>query len=101
MGADEADAVADLMSALSTGSRVRILYSLLESERSVADLAAHTGLSAGVVSQQLRVLRLYGLVEGQRDGRHVRYRLSHHVLEFLTEVRAHTDHVALGIDRSA
>jgi DNA-binding transcriptional ArsR family regulator len=100
MAAEEAEAVADLMSALSAGSRVRLLYSLLVSGRTVAELAEDTGLSAGAVSQQLRVLRLYGLVEGQRDGRHVRYRLGHHVAEFLTEVRAHTDHVRIADDNA-
>lgn len=82
------------MAALSTASRVRILYGLLAAERTVDDLAEAIGLSAGLVSQQLRVLRLNGMVIGRKDGRHVTYRLADHVDELLVAVRAHADHAA-------
>lgn len=94
LGPDEADRLAELMSAFSASSRVKLLFALVGTECSVEELAAATSLSPGVVSQQLRVLRLYRLVEGRRDGRHVRYRLQgHHVEELLGAVRAHADHV--------
>lgn len=80
------------MAALSTASRLRILYGLLAAERTVDDLAEAVGLSSGLVSQQLRVLRLNGMVVGRKSGRHVTYRLADHVDELLVAVRAHADH---------
>jgi ArsR family transcriptional regulator len=89
------------MSAFGAGSRIRLLYALLRPERSVDELAKLTGLSASVVSQQLRVLRLYRMVEGRRDGRHVRYSISdEHVVDLLAAVRAHVDHLAGSSDHS-
>lgn len=89
----EADRIAELMGAFGTSSRVRLLYGLYGAERSVEELAGVAGLSPGVVSQQLRVLRLSRLVASRRDGRHVRYRLQDdHVAELLAAVRAHADH---------
>lgn len=82
------------MSVFGTGSRIRLLYALLGPERSVEELAESTGLSPNVVSQQLRVLRLYRLVEGRRDGRHIRYSTTdEHVVDLLAAVRAHLDHL--------
>lgn len=91
MPPEEADRVAELMAAFGAASRVRLLYGLVGVERSVEDLASTSGLSPGVVSQQLRVLRLFRMVEGRRDGHRLQ---GEHVSELLTAVRAHTDHTA-------
>lgn len=94
----EADRVASLMGAFSASSRVQLLYGLHGIERTVEELAAMSGLSSSLVSQQLRVLRLFRLVVGRRDGRHMRYRLhDEHVADLLAAVRAHSDHA----DRAA
>ncbi|HXH59524.1 metalloregulator ArsR/SmtB family transcription factor [Iamia sp.] len=85
--------MASLMGAFAASSRVRLLYGLHGTDRTVEELAAVSGLSPSLVSQQLRVLRLSRLVIGRRDGRHIRYRLhDEHVVELLAAVRAHTDH---------
>lgn len=95
VGADEAAGLAELMTAFATASRVRILYALLGVERTVEEIAAAAELAPGVVSQQLRVLRLFRLVVGRRDGRHVRYRLhDDHVADLLAAIRHHGEHVA-------
>lgn len=95
MPPEEAGRVAELMAAFGAASRVRLLFGLFGIERSVEELATVTGLTPSVVSQQLRVLRLYRLVEGRRDGRHVRYRLQdEHVADLLAAVRAHADHAS-------
>lgn len=97
MGDEEAARIAEAMSAFSTSSRVAILYLLHATEHTVEELAAASGLSAGAVSQQLRVLRLHGLVVARRDGRHMRYRLADdHVADLLVAMRAHSDHVGAG-----
>lgn len=89
----EAERLAEVMAAFSTASRLKILFGLLGSDRTVEELAGCTGLSSSLVSQQLRVLRLHRLVVGTKDGRHVCYRLADdHVGELLAAIRAHSDH---------
>lgn len=93
--ADEATDLAELMTAFATASRLRLLYALYGIERTVEELAAATELAPSVVSQQLRVLRLFRLVHGRRDGRHVRYRLhDDHVADLLAAIRHHGEHSA-------
>jgi ArsR family transcriptional regulator, nickel/cobalt-responsive transcriptional repressor len=95
VGADEAADLAELMTAFATASRVRLLYGLFGVERTVEELAAACELAPSVVSQQLRVLRLFRLVKGRRDGRHVRYRLhDDHVADLLVAIRHHGEHAA-------
>lgn len=95
LDAEEAEHLAELMSAFGAASRVRLLYALYGVERSVEDLASATDLPARAVSQQLRVLRLFRLVRARRDGRHIRYRLADdHVADLLAAIRAHGEHVA-------
>ena len=83
------------MTAFATASRLRLLYALYDVERTVEQLAGATQLTASVVSQQLRVLRLFHLVKGRRDGRHVYYRLhDDHVADLLAAIRHHGEHAA-------
>jgi DNA-binding transcriptional ArsR family regulator len=82
------------MAVFATGSRLRLLYALLEKERSVEQLADATGLSANVVSQQLRVLRAMQLVRVRRDGRRAFYALHNpHLVDLLEAIRHHGEHV--------
>jgi ArsR family transcriptional regulator, lead/cadmium/zinc/bismuth-responsive transcriptional repressor len=101
LDADEAERLAEIMSAFGTASRVRLLFALYGVERSVEELADATDLPARAVSQQLRVLRLFRLVKSRRDGRHIRYRLADdHVADLLAAIRAHGDHAA-GLEPAA
>jgi DNA-binding transcriptional ArsR family regulator len=93
----ESAAIAELMQALSTPSRVRLLYALRESEAGVNELADRAGVTPSAASQQLRILRHLRFVATRRDGRAVLYRLhDHHVVALLDEVRNHRDHAAHG-----
>lgn len=67
---------AALFSALGAESRVRIIELLSGDTLCVAALAHLAGISAGAVSQHLRVLRSAGLVESERHGYYVHYRLA-------------------------
>jgi ArsR family transcriptional regulator, lead/cadmium/zinc/bismuth-responsive transcriptional repressor len=101
LDAEEAERLAEIMSAFGTASRVRLLFALYGVERSVEELADATDLPARAVSQQLRVLRLFRLVKSRRDGRHIRYRLADdHVADLLAAIRAHGDHAA-GLEPAA
>lgn len=67
---------ADVLKTLASPRRLAILHCLAAGPRAVAPLAAELRLSQPNVSQHLAVLRGAGLVEAERDGREVRYRLS-------------------------
>jgi DNA-binding transcriptional ArsR family regulator len=97
LGQAESVAVAELMQALSTPSRVRLLYALREGESGVNELAEMAGVTPSAASQQLRILRHLRFVAARRDGRSILYRLhDDHVGVLLDEVRNHLDHAALG-----
>jgi DNA-binding transcriptional ArsR family regulator len=97
MNATEARSIAEDMRAFSAESRVRLLFCLVESERTVDDLAQAVEMEPSAVSQQLRILRQLRYVVATRDGRHMRYRLhDHHVGDLLTAIRYHNEHAASG-----
>ena len=97
VGEDESGVIAELMQALATPSRVRLLYALRGGEAGVSELADRAGVTPSAASQQLRVLRHLRFVATRRDGRAVLYRLhDDHIAALLDEVRNHLDHAALG-----
>ena len=67
--------LADLFSALSDPTRLRIIALLLEGELNVGDLAAHLTMTESAVSHQLRGLRQLHLVRSRKAGRQVYYAL--------------------------
>jgi DNA-binding transcriptional ArsR family regulator len=90
--------VAELMQALATPSRLRILGCLHRSPLAVGELSEMIGMEASAVSHQLRVLRDRGLVIGHRTGRIVIYRLhDEHVGRLLTEAMSHVEHLRLDV----
>jgi DNA-binding transcriptional ArsR family regulator len=93
----DARQVADTMQALAAPSRVRILDRLREAPASVNDLAQAVEMEPSAVSHQLRLLRGWGLVVGERVGRRVVYALyDDHVARLLNEAVFHTEHLRLG-----
>ncbi|MEV8532507.1 metalloregulator ArsR/SmtB family transcription factor [Streptomyces sp. NPDC051211] len=90
---EEATAVAEVMQALASPARVRILARLLHAPCPVGDLAADLSLGQPTVSNHLRLLRHLGLVTGRRSGRSVTYELHDtHVEALLQQVLAHVHH---------
>jgi DNA-binding transcriptional ArsR family regulator len=82
---------------LADATRVRMLWALRETEMDVASLAAVAGCRPTVASQHLSKLRFAGLVEGQRRGQRVVYRLrGAHVRALLTEALFQADHHVKG-----
>lgn len=93
VGEPESEAIAELMQALATPSRVRLLYALRDGEGGVNELAERAGVTPSAASQQLRILRHLRFVATRRDGRSIVYRLHDaHVATLLDEVRNHLDH---------
>src|ERR687898_2847580 len=97
VGDAESVAIAELMQALATPSRVGLLYGLRDGEAGVNELAERAEVTPSAASQQLRILRHLRFVATRRDGRSILYRLHDgHVAALLNEVRNHLDHAALG-----
>jgi DNA-binding transcriptional ArsR family regulator len=67
---------AEVLKTLASPRRLEILHRLAVGPSGVGQLAEDLRLSQPNVSQHLAVLRASGLVEAERDGREVRYRLS-------------------------
>ena len=62
-------AAAEIFRALGDTSRAKIVYSLLQQDLCVCDLAAVCDLSESATSQHLRILRGLRIVKVRRDGR--------------------------------
>lgn len=97
-GVDEQ--IAALMGALSSPTRLRALFALLEAgELSTGDLAKAVKMSEPATSHQLRVLRDLGMVKRRRDGRRVFYTLADdHLGILLKESLYHVDHAQLSTE---
>jgi DNA-binding transcriptional ArsR family regulator len=67
---------AEVLKVLASPRRLEILHRLAEGPLEVSSLAVALGASQPNVSQHLAVMRTAGLVEAERDGREVRYRLT-------------------------
>jgi DNA-binding transcriptional ArsR family regulator len=63
------DGAAALFRALADASRAKIVFSLLQQELCVCDLAAECELSESATSQHLRVLKSLHIVKLRRSGR--------------------------------
>jgi len=92
----ESDRLAEAMTAFTAGSRLRLLFALVDGELPVEGLAERCAMTATAASQQLRVLRQLHAVAVRREGRRAYYRLfDHHMVDLLTAVRHHGEHRTL------
>src|SRR5262245_19390130 len=94
LGPDEAAELSEVLKALGSPARLRLLTELLDGERTVEQHAGAADLSLSATSHHLRLLRALRLVRGRRNGRHVVYALyDHHISDLLAAVRHHHEHV--------
>ena len=85
--------LAELFSALSDASRVRIISLLLDGEMGVGALAEKLDMTESAVSHQLRGLRQMRLVRARKAGRQVFYRLDdYHVEKLYRMGLEHVEH---------
>ena len=86
----KADQATDLLKALANRNRLMILCLLIESEKSVGELAKSLEIRETVVSQHLALLRKDGLVRPRRDAQTIHYSLAaseaRRVIETLYEI---------------
>ncbi|MEN6328279.1 MAG: metalloregulator ArsR/SmtB family transcription factor [Syntrophomonas sp.] len=73
---DITSSLVDIFKAMADCTRLKILYSLMQTELCVCDLAAVTGASESAVSHQLRILRSYKLIKFRREGKILYYSLA-------------------------
>jgi ArsR family transcriptional regulator len=85
--------LAELFSALSDASRIRIIALLIEGEMSVSALAQDLKMTESAVSHQLRGLRQMHLVRARKAGRQVFYSLDDdHVTRLFSLGLEHVQH---------
>lgn len=85
--------LAELFSALSDASRIRIISLLIDDEKSVRALADELDMTESAVSHQLRGLRQMHLVRARKSGRQVFYSLDDdHVARLFTLGLDHVQH---------
>ena len=85
--------LAELFSALSDASRIRIISMLIEKEMSVSALAEGLNMTESAVSHQLRGLRQMRLVRTRKEGRQVFYTIDDdHVVKLFSMGLDHVVH---------
>ena len=88
----QVQALADLFSAFSDGSRLKIIGALSVGEKHVGAIAEEVGLSESATSHHLRGLRQMQLVRTRKVGRQVFYSLADdHVTEIFETGKECTD----------
>ncbi len=82
--------LADLFKLFSDGTRVKMLYALLESELCVCDLSEVLGMTQSAISHQLRTLRTGKMVKFRREGSTLFYSLADdHIFRILEQGMSH------------
>ena len=85
--------LAELFSALSDPTRLRIISVLLEAELNVGDIASQLDMTESAVSHQLRGLRQLKIVRSRKKGRQVFYTLEdEHVAKLYRMGLDHIEH---------
>ncbi|MGW1028522.1 ArsR/SmtB family transcription factor [Streptomyces sp. NPDC002577] len=87
----------EVFTMLSDATRLHVLWLLAQGESDVGSLTERCEASRTAVSQHLAKLRLAGLVETRREGRHIYYSLSDgHLRRLVMEALSHADHRVTG-----
>ena len=96
--ADQVELAAEMFRMLADGTRIRLLWALLEAELSVNELAAAAGKPGPSVSQHLAKLRMARMVRTRREGNQVFYRLENdHVANLVRDAVHNAEHASDGI----
>ena len=91
------DTAAGTLRMLAEPTRLHLLWQLAEGPKTVTELTAAAGVPRTVTSQHLAKLRLSGLVDTRKDGRHVIYSLHDgHLVRLIRETINHPDHRITG-----
>ena len=95
---DQVALAVEVFRMLADGTRIQILWSLIDGEMSVNDLAETIGKPAPSVSQHLAKLRMARLVRTRRDGTTIFYQLENdHVRQLLLDAVHNAEHAGPAI----
>jgi DNA-binding transcriptional ArsR family regulator len=95
---EQVDLAVEVFGMLSDATRVRLLWALLDAERSVNELAEAVGKAPATVSQHLAKLRMARLVRTRRQANQIFYRIdSSHVRQLVEDAIFHAEHTTGGI----
>ena len=72
----EIEKSAEILKALANPARLKLVNTLIGGEMTVSQLCDSTGLKQSMVSQQLKNLRLNGIVDRRKEVSRVYYRIS-------------------------
>ncbi|MFJ6456191.1 ArsR/SmtB family transcription factor [Paenarthrobacter sp. NPDC091669] len=88
---------AETLRMLAEPTRLHLLWQLADGPKTVTELTNVAGAPRTVISQHLAKLRLSGLVDTRKDGRHVIYSLHDgHLIRLIRETVNHADHRLTG-----
>ena len=95
---EQVELAVEVFRMLADGTRVRLLWALVDNELSVTDLAAAAGKPGPAVSQHLAKLRMARLVRTRRVGNQVFYRLENdHVARLVLDAVHNAEHATDGV----
>ena len=88
----QVEVAAETFRMLASGTRLRLVWTLVNQELDVSSLAEAIGAAVPTVSQHLAKMRLAGLISSRRDGRRIFYTVDDpHVVSMVREI---FDHIA-------
>ena len=95
---EQVELTVEVFRMLADGTRVRLLWALLEGELPVNELATAVGKPGPSVSQHLAKLRMARLVRTRREGTQVFYRLENdHVAGLVRDAVHYAEHSTDGV----
>ena len=96
-GTELLETAAGTLRMLAEPTRLHLLWQLAQGPKTVTELTAAAQAPRTVVSQHLAKLRLSGIVDTRKDGRHVIYSLHDgHLIRLIQETINHADHKITG-----
>ena len=97
---DQIGLIVEVFRMLADGTRVQILWALVDREVSVNDLAGEIRKPGPSVSQHLAKLRMARLVRTRRDGNQIFYQLENdHVRQLVVDAVHNAEHAGTGVPR--
>jgi ArsR family transcriptional regulator, zinc-responsive transcriptional repressor len=95
---DQVGLIVEVFRMLADASRIRLLWSLIDDELSVNDLAERVGKPAPSVSQHLAKLRMARLVRTRRAGTTIFYSLENdHIRQLVVDAVFNAEHAGPGV----
>jgi len=91
--ADQVALTVEVFRMLAEGTRIQILWALIDTEMAVSDIAEMLGKPGPAVSQHLAKLRMARLVRTRREGTSVLYQLENeHVRQLIVDALHNAEH---------